>query len=407
MTHTVQLAGWPKGMDNIHADHEIPADTLRRAINFDVFDSGKLRRRRGFSQALAASGAHSLWSDGADNAYFMAGGTLKRLSRDMSASSLGAVPSGVNPLAWSKVNADAYFTCPTARGKVTGGVLTDWGIDLPSSPPLMIQTAGALDVGTYHAVITYVMADGRESGSSAMSSHVLTASGNLAFYGLPIPTQAGVVGKRIYLTTADGEVFYRVAEVSAVSGTAILGAFGPELRTLYLTPPPRGTALAFALGRLFIADGKTVWFTESMDFDHVDPRKNFYQFPKDVTLIAGTRDGLYVCADQTYFIAGAGTAEAVQRVVFDFGAIAGTNTIMPVTKDPIWFSERGAVIGKDGGMATIVSEKLVSPGRMTVAASMVREKDSLRQFIVVGNNSEASSLQCGSYAEAEIVRRAK
>lgn len=406
MPHTVSFSGFPKGMDNIHADYEIPADTLRRAINVDVLDTGKLRRRGGFAQALASPGSHSLWSDGGNNAYFVSGGTLKRLNKDMSATSLGALAVGANALAWAKVNADAYFVCPTARGKISGGVLVEWGVEIPSSPPLMIGAAGALDAGAYHAAITYVMADGRESGASALSSHALPTPGNLAFYGLPIPTQTGVARKRIYLTTADGEVLYRVAEVSPGAGTAMCGSFGPELRTLYLAPPPFGTALAFALGRMFIAAGKTVWYTEAMDFDHVDVRHNFYQFPSEISVIAATRDGLYVCSDQTYFIAGAGTTEAQMRVVFDFGAIAGTTAIMPVTKEPIWFSERGAVIGKDGGAAEVVSEKLVSPGRMAAAASMVREKDGLRQFVVVGGNSESSSLQCGSYAEAEIVRRA-
>ena len=39
----LSFAGWPSGMDNIHADHEIGADTLRRAVNADVLDSGKIR----------------------------------------------------------------------------------------------------------------------------------------------------------------------------------------------------------------------------------------------------------------------------------------------------------------------------------------------------------------------------
>ena len=39
--------------------------------------------------------------------------------------------------------------------------------------------------------------------------------------------------------------------------------------------------------------------------------------------------------------------------------------------------------------------------------ALVREQDGCRQFIVVGNQAEASTLQCGSYAEAEIIRRAK
>ena len=49
----VVIRGWPSGMDNIHADHELDAKTLRRAVNADVLDSGKIRRRKGFSPFLA------------------------------------------------------------------------------------------------------------------------------------------------------------------------------------------------------------------------------------------------------------------------------------------------------------------------------------------------------------------
>jgi hypothetical protein len=44
MMEPVVISGWPAGMDNIHADHELDAKTLRRAVNADVLDSGKLAR---------------------------------------------------------------------------------------------------------------------------------------------------------------------------------------------------------------------------------------------------------------------------------------------------------------------------------------------------------------------------
>lgn len=43
MMEPVVISGWPSGMDNIHADHELDAKTLRRAVNADVLDSGKIR----------------------------------------------------------------------------------------------------------------------------------------------------------------------------------------------------------------------------------------------------------------------------------------------------------------------------------------------------------------------------
>lgn len=39
MMEPVVISGWPSGMDNIHADHELDAKTLRLAVNADVLDS--------------------------------------------------------------------------------------------------------------------------------------------------------------------------------------------------------------------------------------------------------------------------------------------------------------------------------------------------------------------------------
>lgn len=406
MMEPVVISGWPSGMDNIHADHDLDAKTLRRAVNADVLDSGKIRRRKGFSPFLADPGAHSLWASSSGAAFFVSGQTLWRLFADGTKQSIGTLAPNSGPLCYIEVNGRTYFNSAASRGRIDDGLtLAPWGVDVPVSPPLMVQGPGALDAGTYHAVVTYVLADGRESGASVSSSITLASLADVGFYGLPVPSDPAVVAKRIYLTTANGEAFFRVAEVAAAATLSTRGSFGAELRTRHLSPPPYGSDMDYCLGRIWIADGNTVFGTEALDFDHVDRRRQFYQFPAEVSLIAAAASGLYVCADQTYWIGAPGTPEASMRTVFGFGAVARSRAIIPSTGDPIWFSERGAIVGLDGGQASIVAEKRIAPGAMSGAAALVREQDSLRQFVVVGNNAQASSLQCGSYAEAEIIRR--
>ena len=79
---SLPFGGWPSGMDNIHADYELDAKTLRRAVNADVLDSGKIRRRKGFSPFLSEPGAHSLWASSSGAAFFVSGQTLWRLFFD-------------------------------------------------------------------------------------------------------------------------------------------------------------------------------------------------------------------------------------------------------------------------------------------------------------------------------------
>jgi len=407
----VNLGPWPVGMNNIAPDHALPTSkygrtiAVRNAVNVDFDDSGNVRRRKGFSPSVAIPGAHSLWSGA--GAFFVAGDVLYSFD-GVTAHALGAVNTADGRLAYERVNADNYFICPTARGMIRGGALLPWGVEAPATPPTLVASAGNLDAGKYYAAMTYVLADGRESGASQLTSASLDASGGFAVVAMPVPIAAEVVKKRLYLSTADGDVLYLAMEAAPADQFAAIGSApsGSELRTAYLSPPPLGHALAYFDGRLFIADGKTVWYTEPHDYDHVDTRENFYQFGAEVSVIAAVMDGLYVCADRTYFIPGAGGKNAEQLEVLDFGAFAGTAQRVPKSKNSIWMSERGPVVASAGGAVEVLSGDSLSPGKMEGAASLVRESDGLRQFIAVGRAAEGSSLQASSYADAEVVRKA-
>ena len=410
MTIPVKFRGWARGVDNVHQDYEIPSDSLRRGVNVDILDSGKIRRRKGFTQTLASSGAHSLWSDGTV-AYFVQNNQLRKFYENGTSVSLGTIAAGANRVSYVKVGQDVYFTCATARGKIKNGTLASWGVEVPATPPTVTTTAGVLPPGTYYAAVTYVMPDGRESGASLLTQTTLSTDGGVTVTSMPIPVDATITKKRLYLSTADGEILYMAAELGAADLFATISSpvSGAELRTAYLSTPPLGSAIAYTNGRIFVvdvADPRVVWFTEALDYDHVDTRKGYYTFGAPVSVIAGTSDGLYVCADMTYFIPGAGSPDATQRMVLEFGAIAGSETTIPFSTDVIWMTEQGPVIGKDGGVIEMLSKERMSPGGMADAAAMVRDKDSVRQYVVVGSNIDSSSLQAGSYAEAEIVRRA-
>lgn len=408
MVNSVEFGGF-KGMDNVHEDFELPRDILRRAINMDVLDTGRLKRREGSSQALAIAGAHSMWSDGA-SAYFVASNALRKFLPNGTSSSLGAFAAGVNRAAYVKVNNDVLVTSATARARISGGALQAWGIEVPSQPPVLTASAGIMPAGTYYAAVTYLLADGKESGASTLASITLSVAGGIATTWMPTPIDPLVTRKRLYLSTGDGEVLFMAAEVGAADQFVNIGVApsGNRLRTAYLSPPPLGIALAHYNGVVFIvdaADPRVLWYTEPLDYDHVDTRKNYCMFESPVTVIAAASDGVFVCADNTYFIGNAGSTEASQRVVLEFGAISGTAASIPNTTNVIWMTEHGPAIGKDGGVIDLIAEKAIASGGMVDAAAMVREKDGLRQFVVVGSNTEGSALQAGSYAEAEIIRR--
>jgi len=406
------LNGWPLGMDNVHGENEIPDGALRNAVNVDILDSGKVRQRQGHVLKLAATSAHSLWSDD-DNAYFVEGNQLKRLNPNHTATVIGTVNTGLNHLSFQKINNEIYFSSKTARGKLSNGVLKQWGVEVPTTPPALTLYTGTLGKGTYFAAVTFVADDGRESGTSVHSSITLDDVGGIAIIALPVPTDSSIHKKRIYLSTPNGELLYLAKEVDAATQFVNITTLElrQECRTHHLSPPPFSKALTYANGRAFMVDAidpTIVWFTEPLSYEHVDKRKNYYRFDAPVTLIAGTSSGsgLYVCAESTYFFANAGTLGQDSKVlVLGFGAFAESLSIIPTTKEPIWMTERGAVIGKEQGAAQLLAAGRLEPGEMINVATMVREHDSIKQFVVVGNKTDATTAEAGSYAEAEIIRR--
>jgi len=405
-----------KGMDNIHEDIELPPELLRRAVNTDVLDSGLLRRRKGFSQSLAVSMPHSMWGNG-EVAYFIAANELRRFFPGGTSASLGAFLAGTNRAAYQPANGSIHVTCKTARGKITSGVLDSWGIDNPTSTPVLAATVGNLPAGTYYAAATFLLADGRESGSSDLSSIVLAAPGGIATTGMPNSADVNVTKKRLYLTTPDGEVLYMAVEMGATDQFVSLGTLpaGAKLRTQHLSPPPFGKALEHYNGRIFIVDAtdpRILWYTEPLDYDHVNLRKNYYKFPEPITMIAVAddgvmfaRNGLFVCSDRTCFMPEAGEDKAEMRVVSELSAVEGSLANIINTSNPIWMTANGPCIGKHSGEVELIAEKTIASGTMQEAAGMVREKDGLKQYVVVGTSLQDAGLISTSYAEAEIVRR--
>ena len=397
MVQAIQFSGF-KGMNNINGDTELPHDAARRIVNADVLDSGRLRRRKGSTLSLALAGAHSLWSDGV-TAYYVLSNILYRFVPGSASVAMGSFNAGQNRISYVKVNEVIYLTCATASASIRNGVLSCWGVETPSSSPTLTASTGVMPAGVYAACVTYITADGRESAPSSIVWITLAADGGITTLSMPNPTSPFVTAKRLYLTLCDGDVFYQAAEVAITDQFTAIGVQvnGNQLRTLHLSVPPFGSALAHYNGWIFIvdaADPRIVWYTEAQDFDHVDKRSNYYQF-SPVSLIAATLDGLYVCADQTYFLPQAGQKEAGQRLVLEVGAIANSASTIPNTTDAIWMTSRGPCIGKDGGIVELLVEKSIASGEMANAASMVREKDGIRQFVVVGNNTQASGLVAG------------
>jgi hypothetical protein len=313
------------------------------------------------------------------------------------------------------VNGTVYISCATASAKIENGILAPWGIETPAGAVQLVPTTtGVMTPGDYQVAVTYVLSNGTESRPSLIATVTIPANtgagAGLIATSIPLPASPYVVSKRIYMSTADGEELYLVAEHPASTAFASFGLdpTGPRLLTAELSPIPNSIALANYGGRIFFVPAATpnvVGFTEAFGYDHTNLAANYYQFPAPVTVIAAVTDGLYVCADKTYFLAHAGSSDATQAIVLDFGAVYGSAVRIPQTATSMWLSPKGSVVGGDGGGVTMAVEASISVPAMSNAAGMYREQDGIKQFVVTGQNGAPGSLQAQEYTAVEVARR--
>lgn len=396
MDYTVPIAGWPLGVDNVQPEYAIDSGALRAATNVDIFDGGKVRLRKGITEVAAVIGANSLWSDPMLSvAYYAAGGSIYSLDAlDVST----AVVTGLSPslpVVFHQVNGEVFWSNTAVTGRIVAGVNRPWGLETPASQPVLTATTGGLEAGTYQVAVTYRNAAGEESGAQNAVVLTLASTGGVAISALPVPVDASITLKNIYMTSQNGDGLYKVATIPAAQTTynaVTLPAQTVVLKTQDFTPMPAGNILAHRNGQIFSAVGPYVFYSEPMRYGLHNPVTNFYMYPADVSVMLSTPDGLYICADKSYFLAAPGTSEVEQKILFPFGAAAGTGVYLPNETDVAWFSHRGQVMAS-GGQAKVITEKHFAPDIMMQGASLVREQQGLRQIINVSRQSSTNSLE--------------
>ena len=202
-----------------------------------------------------------------------------------------------------------------------------------------------------------------------------------------------------------------------VNPTTTLSPVGGRL----LGRPPLATALAYLNGRIYLADGATVWATELFLYDYVDKTKTFLQFESDVTLVGSVSDGLYVgTTTGVWFLSG--PFNEMKRVnIMSSAALPGSLVYLPAelvdtqmlklpqtnSKNAVLFlTTAGLCVGFDSGVTFNISQNNVVFPDATSAAAMWRRQDGVNQYIGVTDSggSPTSSARMGDYMDAEIRR---
>lgn len=324
---TYQLTALLGVRNDVSLERYKPGD-LSLGVNIDIDETGKVYRRQGTAVRLAGN-MHSLYSNGPTTLVVQNG-----------------VLSLVDPVAWSSfplktvrgtqldyatANNLVYWSDGFESGIYAFGGLRQWGVNPPASTPIVVRN-GALPEGTYQITTTYVRGDGHESGAPLAESVTVPANSGFTL-ALVASTNPLVTKQRVYITHTNGEVLFLYAEYPNVAMTADIMDLidgGPVLRTQFMGPAPAGQRVGYFAGRMWVASGSFLWYSQPYEYELFDLRNGYVGFDADVTTFSEVSDGLYIGTKKAvHFLGGTDPTTFERREVAAYGAILGTEQKLP------------------------------------------------------------------------------
>jgi len=383
-----------KGVRNDVSAERFGLGDLLYARNIDIDESGRAQRRAGTSTVFTGA-AHSAWSDG-DQGFFVQGGVLKRFLADGAISALTTITGA--KVAYTAINGTAFWTDGISAGSVIGGVNFPWGI----TPPAAIcpqPVAGHMATGNYLCTMTFVGADGKESG--APHSSLVKTTGGLSFNDLPVCADSRVTRKNIYISAVNGDLPFLSATVpNATTDLVIteLGAQSVPVRTQFLGPAPAGQVLGYYNGRAYAASGPFLFYSQPYEHELFDLRSGFITFDSDIQTLAAVSDGIFVgTLKRTVFLAGTDPEVFVLRPVAPVGTVSGT--VISTSGDVLapgddsdagvatgtvvfWMSKLGPALGLDGGIVKDLTARRFTPPAASHGAALLKRRSATPQYVV-------------------------
>jgi len=400
-----------RGVNNRLQDHEISNDRLRQAVNVRLRDTGLVERRSGYAlHRAAAVKTHSGYTVPDFGLVFVDGHSMILRNPDTGSESVLRTDMAANqPVAYvTPPGGIVYYSDGAVTGRIAAGEDQPWGIAPPSGVPALSAITGALPPGRYQVALTYIDLGGEESGSGLTAELTVTANHGIRIAGIPAPVTVGVSKVALYVSTANGEMLYHAADL-ALGVTQFdyitASATGRALKTRYITPPPAGRVLAYSGGRIYIADGPIVWYTEPIQYGRCRKASSFLQFPADVSIMSGVAGGLYVASDKTYWLAGTDPQTFTSKIVLEFGAAPHTLTALPEPDTWMWYSDRGMVQAGPGGAIKELQHAELFLDAANTGASLYMEEEGIKQIVSVTQPKNIAAVAASSsYVDMEVRR---
>lgn len=389
-------SSWGQGSNNIARPNRLPVTdagdaAVRAMVNLDVGPDGVPTLRTGYTavcpgvdvRAAYSVGPYVVLVDGLDVRSYN--------TRTDEVVTLGALNSTA-PVSGAVLNHTLYLSSATDSIRTDGVTLSPWAVPTPGVAVTLVS--GSLPAGVYKVAASAVGASGEESGAGVVIIRVPDNSGLLVQTADPRPL-------RLYVSTANGEALYyqRVMLNSVVVG--MVDDSSERLVTDDLTPMVGCDSLCAHHSVLLGHKGNCVFFTSPMYPHLTHPVRGFFQYAGDVVVVAPTDGGVYVVADQTWFLTALETDKPQQRMVLNVGAVAGTHVLLPDGR-VAWFTRYGQAVGDTSGTVQLLNQATYAPDTAAVGAAGLVEHDGHQMVVTTMRGvSSPNNLATGDFADLE------
>lgn len=371
------------GFNNVEDPLNLGLKWFVQADNIVITENDKIERVRGFAPRTTNTSINGSYATKDQKRFYVIdGGELRAMHPDLynGTPTWDVLATGLEPrrFAFEEVNGVVYATNGVNFLVIDNEGVRPWGIPSPPSPALGLAS-GNLAPGIYQMVATYVDARGLESSNSDPVSIELDGAHGLTIASIP---QHAYYNTNIYLTTANGTIFFLIHESAPAAINWNGGELGPEI-PFWMTDVPRGTRPAHFKGAMYVAewfpelDKSVIWKSLDLAYHHFDwaaeglgvPGRVLMlrATPQDDALLCGTERGIF-----SYGIDGRITPLA------DYGVIPGEHVTV-VHHQLYFWTERGLCRAHP---FLNLSERRMSVAPGLHAAGQLIEQRGMRRYVV-------------------------
>jgi hypothetical protein len=402
-----------KGLNNRDSPESTPPNYLKKSLNINVDKKG-ISKRKGYTKVLDGNFT-SLWaSENGRGCYGVMNNDLYQIHSSYSTT---LIDSDVGPskISFEEVDDFIYYNSNDTSGVISNGLRRSWGIERNWSAPTLSITGGSLFSGIYQFTYTWIYDDGRESGCSRASVlFVPDSAGVLVQIG---SAPSGVVGARVYCSAINGSDLYYHGEAGVNSSyliTSVDGAVDP-LRFFNIDRPPNGHIIKYYRGRMYIASGNILWYSEPFQYEQFRLDSNYIEFPERIREVMPVEDGIWIGSDRLYYLSGDNPDVFKRTTKEHVKIVEGTGSRMSgsylhLDNTPIGYkwlvtSDLGVWVLFNQGLCINLTAENVALKHAEEGTSVFLQAEGMNQYLsILKTNERPNNSSFGDLVETQIIR---